>query len=203
MAAPSAEGMMRLPANDDQQVVVGDRFAVVGETGLLGRSGHTPVGYFGDREKTAEVFRTIERRLWTLSGDQGRLDADGMITLFGRRIDVHQYRRRESLPRRGRKRAPRTSRHSRCGCRRPFPRTLGRSGGSNSLADRWSSKTRHERRARISPGSAGRLQMPERSYRGRRGKTVASRQAGLQVGQGDCREFVRLSAKLIRPDNPH
>lgn len=84
MAAPSAEGMMRLPANDDQQVVVGDRFAVVGETGLLGRSGHTPVGYFGDREKTAEVFRTIERRLWTLSGDQGRLDADGMITLFGR-----------------------------------------------------------------------------------------------------------------------
>jgi fatty-acyl-CoA synthase len=84
MATPSDEGMMRLPANDDQQVVVGDRFGIVGEMGLLGRSGHTPVGYFGDPEKTAEVFRTIEGRLWTLSGDQGRLEADGMITLFGR-----------------------------------------------------------------------------------------------------------------------
>lgn len=84
MAAPSKDGMMRLPANEDQRVVVADRFAEVGETGLLGRSGHTPVGYFRDEEKTAEVFKTIEGRLWTLSGDQGRLDHDGMITLFGR-----------------------------------------------------------------------------------------------------------------------
>lgn len=84
MAAPSDDGMMRLPAGEDQQVVFGDRFAEVGETGLLARSGHTPVGYFRDEEKTAEVFKTIGGRLWTLSGDQGRLDEDGMITLFGR-----------------------------------------------------------------------------------------------------------------------
>lgn len=84
MATPSEEGMMRLPSSDDQKVVVGDRFAEVGETGLLGRSGYTPIGYFRDEQKTAEVFKTIGGRLWTLSGDQGRLDDDGMITLFGR-----------------------------------------------------------------------------------------------------------------------
>jgi len=84
MATPSEEGMMRLPVTEDQKIVVGDRFAEVGETGLLGRSGHTPVGYFRDEEKTAEVFRMINGRLWTLSGDEGRLDDDAMITVFGR-----------------------------------------------------------------------------------------------------------------------
>lgn len=84
IAAPSDEGMMRIPAGPDQQVVIDDRFAKPGETGLIARSGHTPVGYFGDAEKTAETFRTIEGRLWAVSGDSGRLDEDGMITMFGR-----------------------------------------------------------------------------------------------------------------------
>ena len=34
--------------------------------------------------KTAETFVTIEGALWAVSGDAGRLDADGMITMFGR-----------------------------------------------------------------------------------------------------------------------
>ena len=84
MATPSEDGMMRLPANEDQQVVIDDRFAEIGEIGLLGRSGYTPTGYYRDEAKTREVFREIGGRLWTLSGDQGRLDDDGMITLFGR-----------------------------------------------------------------------------------------------------------------------
>ena len=84
MATPSEDGMMRLPANDVQQVIVDDRLGKVGEMGLLGRSGHTPIGYYRDEVKTAEVFRTIDGKLWTISGDQGRLDEDGMITLFGR-----------------------------------------------------------------------------------------------------------------------
>jgi len=83
-AETSSEGMMRLPSGEGQQVVVDDRFAEVGETGLIARSGNTPVGYFGDPEKTAEVFRTIEGRLWAVSGDAARLDADGTITVFGR-----------------------------------------------------------------------------------------------------------------------
>ena len=78
------DGMMRLPANENQQVVIDDRLAEPGETGLIARSGYTPVGYFNDPVKSAEVFRTIGGRLWSVSGDAGRLDDDGMITMFGR-----------------------------------------------------------------------------------------------------------------------
>lgn len=82
--APSDSGMMRLAANDTLKVLDGDRFVEPGETGILVRSGHTPVGYFGDPVKTAEVFRKIDGRVWVVSGDSARLDEDGMITVFGR-----------------------------------------------------------------------------------------------------------------------
>jgi acyl-CoA synthetase (AMP-forming)/AMP-acid ligase II len=84
MAEPSAEGVMRLPATEAQKVIVDDRFAEVGETGFIARTGHTPVGYFGDPVKTAETFKTIDDKLWAVSGDTGRLDADDKITMFGR-----------------------------------------------------------------------------------------------------------------------
>jgi fatty-acyl-CoA synthase len=84
MAEPSAEGVMRLPATDAQKVIVDDRFAQVGETGFIARTGHTPVGYFGDPVKTAETFKKIDGKLWAVSGDSGRLDADEKITMFGR-----------------------------------------------------------------------------------------------------------------------
>ena len=84
MAEQSAEGMMCLTATEVQRVVIGDRFAEIGETGLIARSGNTPVGYYGDAVKTAETFRMIEGRLWAISGDAGRLDADARITMFGR-----------------------------------------------------------------------------------------------------------------------
>ena len=80
----AGEGIMRLPAGENQQVIVDDRLAQPGETGFIARSGHTPVGYFNDPVKSAEVFRTIDGRLWSVSGDAGRLDDDGMITMFGR-----------------------------------------------------------------------------------------------------------------------
>jgi fatty-acyl-CoA synthase len=83
-AAKSAEGVMRLPANDQQQVVMDGRIAEVGETGLIARTGNTPVGYYNDPAKTAETFVPIDGQLWAVSGDAGRRDADGMITMFGR-----------------------------------------------------------------------------------------------------------------------
>ncbi len=83
-SSAAGEGIMRLPAHDNQQVVIDDRLAVAGETGFIARSGHTPIGYFRDADKTAEVFRTINGRLWSVSGDAGRLDDDKMITMFGR-----------------------------------------------------------------------------------------------------------------------
>ena len=84
MAEKSAEGVMRLPANEYQQVIVDDHIGVVGETGLIGRTGNTPVGYYNDPAKTAETFKMVAGKLWAISGDAGRLDADGMITMFGR-----------------------------------------------------------------------------------------------------------------------
>lgn len=82
--ASSANGMLRLPAGDTTQVLVGDRFANPGETGVVARSGFTPIGYYRDPEKTAEVFREIDGRIWVVSGDAGILDDDGMITIYGR-----------------------------------------------------------------------------------------------------------------------
>ncbi|MEY4160781.1 MAG: hypothetical protein RLZZ136_1402, partial [Pseudomonadota bacterium] len=84
MAEASAEGMMRLPSNAQQRVVVDGRFAAVGETGFVARTGNTPVGYFGDPEKSAEVFCMIDGQLWAISGDTARLDPDNMVTVFGR-----------------------------------------------------------------------------------------------------------------------
>lgn len=77
-------GMLRVPCDDSQRVFVGDRFAAAGETGLIGRSGHVPVGYYNDPETSAETFRTIGGRLWAITGDSGRVDDDGMISFLGR-----------------------------------------------------------------------------------------------------------------------
>ena len=84
MAEKSAEGVMRLPANALQQVVVDARIAAPGETGFVARTGNTPIGYYNDPVKTAETFVTIDGQLWAVSGDAARLDEDGMITVFGR-----------------------------------------------------------------------------------------------------------------------
>lgn len=84
MAQPSEDGVMRFAAHDTQWVLVDGRMAVPGEIGLLAKSGHIPIGYFNDEAKTREVFLHIDGKLWTVSGDQARLDDDGMITMFGR-----------------------------------------------------------------------------------------------------------------------
>jgi acyl-CoA synthetase (AMP-forming)/AMP-acid ligase II len=84
MAGTSSEGVLRIPANAEQQVVIDGRIAGEGEAGLIARGGHIPVGYYNDPEKTAETFQTIAGKLWAVSGDSGRLDPDGMITMFGR-----------------------------------------------------------------------------------------------------------------------
>lgn len=85
MAAPVKEGgFMRLPVDDNQTVISSGRIVDVGEVGYLARSGHTPIGYYGDSEKTAEIFQEIGPKLWVLTGDEARLDDDGMMTIFGR-----------------------------------------------------------------------------------------------------------------------
>ena len=84
MAEKSPDGMMRLPVNANQQVVVDGRLAQVGETGFVARTGNTPIGYYNDPVKTAETFVTIDGTLWAVAGDAARLEADGTMTVFGR-----------------------------------------------------------------------------------------------------------------------
>ena len=78
------DGFMRLDVNDRQKVVLDGRFADIGEVGLLSRTGHTPIGYYNDPEKTAEIFVDIEGQTWVLTGDRARLDADNKMTILGR-----------------------------------------------------------------------------------------------------------------------
>lgn len=85
MAAPTIkDGFMRLPIDEYQTVISAGRIAKVGETGYLSRTGHTPIGYYNDPEKTAEIFITIDQTLWVQTGDQARVDDDGMMTVLGR-----------------------------------------------------------------------------------------------------------------------
>jgi fatty-acyl-CoA synthase len=56
-----------------------------GTTGRLARSGHIPLGYFKDEEKTAATFFTDpDGKRWVIPGDFARIEADGAITVLGR-----------------------------------------------------------------------------------------------------------------------
>ncbi len=80
------DGFMVLKARDDLAVLDADLQPVrqPGGQGVLARSGYTPIGYYGDAKKSAEVFVTVEGRLWVLSGDQARIDEQGDIVVLGR-----------------------------------------------------------------------------------------------------------------------
>ncbi|MFN8105191.1 MAG: acyl-CoA synthetase [Acidimicrobiia bacterium] len=53
--------------------------------GMLARTGHIPLGYHKDPDKTAKTFVTDpDGRRWALPGDMATVDADGVITLLGR-----------------------------------------------------------------------------------------------------------------------
>ena len=55
------------------------------ERGLLARTGHIPLGYYKDEEKTARTFPTdANGRRWSVPGDYATVDADGVVTLLGR-----------------------------------------------------------------------------------------------------------------------
>ncbi len=60
------------------------KHASPGEEGIFSRSGHIPIGYYNDKEKTAKTILDIEGKNWLLLGDEARLEDDGTITVFGR-----------------------------------------------------------------------------------------------------------------------
>jgi len=54
------------------------------ETGWLARTGHVPLGYFKDPEKTAQTFPVVDGRRYAVPGDHARVGADGIIVVLGR-----------------------------------------------------------------------------------------------------------------------
>jgi len=55
-----------------------------GRSGHLARSGHIPLGYLGDPEKTAATFPEVGGIRWVLPGDTATIEVDGTITVLGR-----------------------------------------------------------------------------------------------------------------------
>jgi len=67
-------------------IVVDDelRPAAVGEVGHLAKSGHVPLGYYGDPAATAATFPVVDGVRWAVMGDLARLEPDGSIVVLGR-----------------------------------------------------------------------------------------------------------------------
>ena len=55
-----------------------------GEMGIFARSGHIPVGYYNDPDKTAKTIVDVDGTPWLLLGDEARLEEDDSITVYGR-----------------------------------------------------------------------------------------------------------------------
>ncbi len=55
-----------------------------GEVGVLARSGHVPLRYHNDPEKSAKTFKIFNGVRYSLPGDNAVLEADGSITMLGR-----------------------------------------------------------------------------------------------------------------------
>jgi acyl-CoA synthetase (AMP-forming)/AMP-acid ligase II len=71
---------------NDSTTVIDDDFRPVapGETGMLARRGHVPLGYYKDAEKTAATFVEVDGVRWAIPGDRAVLETDGTITVLGR-----------------------------------------------------------------------------------------------------------------------
>jgi len=80
-------GAPRLRVNDRTDVLDDSLRPVTpgsGVVGRLARSGHVPLAYLGDPEKTAATFVESEGRRWSLPGDMATVGEDGVITVLGR-----------------------------------------------------------------------------------------------------------------------
>lgn len=81
------DGLMRLAADPRVTVVDEDLKPIPpgsGQIGYVARSGHVPLGYHNDPEKTARTFPVIDGRRWSVLGDMARVEADGTVVVLGR-----------------------------------------------------------------------------------------------------------------------
>ncbi len=61
-----------------------DRPVGPGQVGRIAKSGHLPLGYYKDPEKSATIFVEVDGKRYVVQGDYGRLEEDGTLTLLGR-----------------------------------------------------------------------------------------------------------------------
>lgn len=82
------EGVMVSLAGDsvvlDEDNRVLDLTTNVGAIGRLARTGHVPVGYYKDPEKSAKTFIEIDGQRYSVPGDFARIEEGGKVTLLGR-----------------------------------------------------------------------------------------------------------------------
>ncbi|MFE4460828.1 acyl-CoA synthetase [Nocardia tengchongensis] len=57
---------------------------VPGAVGRMARTGHVPLGYYKDPEKTKTIFVEVDGKRYVAPGDYARYEADGTVTLLGR-----------------------------------------------------------------------------------------------------------------------
>ncbi|MBI2705613.1 MAG: acyl-CoA synthetase [Actinobacteria bacterium] len=85
---PSREGEAPRLITDADTVVFDDEWKPIapgsGTVGRLARTGHIPLGYYNDPDKTAATFPVIGGRRWSVPGDLAAVEADGSIVVFGR-----------------------------------------------------------------------------------------------------------------------
>jgi acyl-CoA synthetase (AMP-forming)/AMP-acid ligase II len=55
-----------------------------GRQGIVAVGGHIPLGYYKDKSKSTETFRTYEGRRWSVPGDFAEVNDDGTLHLLGR-----------------------------------------------------------------------------------------------------------------------
>ena len=86
-SAGRGTGMAKFTAFADTCVVGEDRTLVEPGSGVIGRlalTGHIPLGYHNDPERTAETFVEVDGRRHVITGDMATVEADGSIQLLGR-----------------------------------------------------------------------------------------------------------------------
>ncbi len=54
------------------------------ETGWLARTGHVPLGYFKDAERTAKTFPVVDGKRYAVPGDHARIEENGAVVVLGR-----------------------------------------------------------------------------------------------------------------------
>ena len=90
---PIKPGAMGTPLPGVEMAVVTDddrirHRSAVGQLVLRCPSPQLMLGYWGDPERTAAVYRLIEGTTWFLTGDRATIDEDGYITFLGRTDDI-------------------------------------------------------------------------------------------------------------------